>query len=79
MRVHQVYGKLSESGEDELFLWSHSYSHVYIPDGTYSPTGIFMSFEHYNVEKRDRVKCISAIEGGCLVAQFVVRKCYEVL
>lgn len=69
-KYFEVYGKLTQNGEDERFDWSHSYSHVYVPDGTYSPTGIFMSFEHYNVEKRERVKCISAIEGVPISTQW---------
>ena len=44
-------------------MWQHSYSKVYRPSGKYTPHGVFMSFEHYNVEIRDRVKCISGMEG----------------
>jgi len=56
-----VYGKLSD--DNEVFYWQHSYSRVFTPEASYSPTDGFMSFEHYNVEIRDRVKCISAAEG----------------
>jgi len=57
-----VYGKLSEDAA--VFYWQHSYSRVFTPpDAGYSPTDGFMSFEHYNVEIRNRVKCISAVEG----------------
>ena len=49
--------------EKSRFEWKHSYSRVYEPKGKYTPDGIFMSFEHYNVEVRDRVKCISGMEG----------------
>ena len=59
----QVYGKVVEADGLERFEWKHSFSRVYPPQGTYTPDGIFMSFEHYNVEFRDRVKCISGIEG----------------
>ena len=51
------------SDDNEVFYWQHSYSRVFIPESSYSPTDGFMSFEHYNVEIRDRVKCISAAEG----------------
>ena len=51
----------------EQFDWKHSYSRVYEPEGKYSAQGIFMSFEHYNVEVRDRVKCISGIEGKIML------------
>jgi len=56
-----VYGKLSE--DEEVFYWQHSYSRVFTPEHSYSPADGFMSFEHYNVEIRDRVKCVSAAEG----------------
>ncbi len=59
----QIYGKISEYDGYERFEWEHSYARVYKPREKYSSNGIFMSFEHYNVEVRDRVKCISGIEG----------------
>jgi heparosan-N-sulfate-glucuronate 5-epimerase len=59
----QVYGNVVTSDGADRFEWKHSYSRVYGPQGKYTPDGIFMSFEHYNVEIRDRVKCISGIEG----------------
>lgn len=63
----QIYGKLSvEEGGAEHFDWQHSLSRVYQPAGSYRTEGVFMSFEHYNVEGRERVKCISAIEGTVL-------------
>lgn len=59
----QVYGKLANYDGLEKFEWSHTYSRVNSPKGKYNPTGIFMYFDKYNVESRDRVKCLSAIEG----------------
>ena len=61
--VLQVYGKLAEYDGYERLEWKHSYARVYTPQGRYEPQGVFMSFEHYNVEVRDRVKCISGMEG----------------
>ena len=61
--MFQVYGKIQEYDGVERFEWKHSYSRIYRPADKYTPQGIFMSFEHYNVEVRDRVKCISGIEG----------------
>lgn len=59
-----MYGKLATYDHGvERFEWSHSYGQVYHPRGKYDPRGIFMYFEKYNVEARDRVKCISALEG----------------
>jgi len=51
------------SDDNEVFYWQHSYSRVFTSETSYSPTDGFMSFQHYNVEIRDRVKCISAAEG----------------
>ncbi|ELT98477.1 hypothetical protein CAPTEDRAFT_225290 [Capitella teleta] len=68
--LRYVYGKLVQYDGFERFEWKHSYSRVYEPQGKYSPEGIFMSFEHYNVEFRDRVKCISGIEGVPLSTQW---------
>ncbi|GAB1602182.1 D-glucuronyl C5-epimerase-like [Argonauta hians] len=63
-RYFEVYGSVSHSDAGlERFEWQHSYSQVYPQKKKYSPSGVFMSFEHYNVEVRDRVKCISGMEG----------------
>ncbi|XP_060528663.1 D-glucuronyl C5-epimerase isoform X2 [Cylas formicarius] len=59
----EVYGKLAVYEGTEKFEWSHSYSRVYHPKSKYDSRGIFMYFENYNVEVRDRVKCISGIEA----------------
>lgn len=59
----QVYGKLATYDGYERFEWSHSYSKVYYPKSRYDPRGVFLYFENYNVEFRERVKCISAVEG----------------
>lgn len=53
---------MSDDGTDR-FEWSHSYSKVYHPKSKYDPRGVFTTFENYNVEVRDRVKCISATDG----------------
>lgn len=62
-KYFEVYGKLATYDGYERFEWSHSYSKVYYPKGKYDPRGVFMYFENYNVEVRDRVKCVSASEG----------------
>ncbi|ELT98840.1 hypothetical protein CAPTEDRAFT_116543, partial [Capitella teleta] len=72
-RYFEVYGKLTtQPGEEakQRFEWTHSYSRVYHPRGKYSHHGIFMSFEHYNVEYRDRVKCITGREEVPLSTQW---------
>ncbi|XP_030313006.1 D-glucuronyl C5-epimerase isoform X2 [Calypte anna] len=49
---------------------SAGYSKVYTQRAPYHPDGVFMSFEGYNVEVRDRVKCISGVEGVPLSTQW---------
>nr|KAG5710077.1 hypothetical protein BaRGS_030153 [Batillaria attramentaria] len=59
----EVYGKLETSDKYERLEFQHSNSKVHPPRQNYSPSGVFMSFEFYHVEERERVKCISAMEG----------------
>ncbi|EFA10381.1 D-glucuronyl C5-epimerase B [Tribolium castaneum] len=69
-KYFEVYGKLATYDGLERFEWSHSYSRVYHPKGKYDPRGVFMYFENYNVEVRDRVKCVSAVEGVPISTQW---------
>jgi heparosan-N-sulfate-glucuronate 5-epimerase len=69
-KYFEVYGKLATYDGLERFEWSHSYSKVYHPKGKYDPRGVFMYFENYNVEVRDRVKCVSAVEGVPISTQW---------
>ncbi|XP_039747289.1 D-glucuronyl C5-epimerase [Pararge aegeria] len=62
-KYFEIYGKITSVDGVEKFEWSHSYSKVYHPKKKYDPRGTFATFENYNVEVRDRVKCISGIEG----------------
>nr|SVE79356.1 EOG090X0272 [Daphnia magna] len=62
-KYYEVYGKLTKNRGHEQFEWSHSYSKVFKPTMRYNSSGMFMYFSNYNVEVRDRVKCISATEG----------------
>ncbi|BES96491.1 D-glucuronyl C5-epimerase C-terminus [Nesidiocoris tenuis] len=62
-KYFEVYGKMAVYDGYMRFEWSHSYSKVYFPKGRYDPRGVFLYFENYNVELRERVKCISATEG----------------
>ncbi|XP_069622530.1 D-glucuronyl C5-epimerase isoform X3 [Ranitomeya imitator] len=69
-KYFEVYGKIAQYDGFERFEFSHSYSKVYAQRGPYYPDGVFMSFEGYNVEVRDRVKCISGVEGVPLSTQW---------
>nr|CAG4646858.1 EOG090X0272 [Megafenestra aurita]SVE92256.1 EOG090X0272 [Megafenestra aurita] len=62
-KYYEVYGKMAKHRGREQFEWSHSYSKVYKPTTPYNSSGMFMYFSNYNVEVRDRVKCVSATEG----------------
>lgn len=73
----QVFGSLSTTVKGTpRFDWAHSNAKVNYPKGTYDPKGIFMYFENYNVEMRDRVKCISASEGVPLSTQWEAQGYY---
>ncbi|KAJ8911450.1 hypothetical protein NQ315_013812, partial [Exocentrus adspersus] len=69
-KYFEVYGKLATYDGVEKFEWSHSYSRVNYPKAKYDPRGVFTYFENYNVEVRERVKCISAIEGVPISTQW---------
>ncbi|XP_049866763.1 D-glucuronyl C5-epimerase B isoform X2 [Pectinophora gossypiella] len=62
-KYFEVYGKITSIEGVERFEWSHSYSKIYHPKRKYDPRGTFTTFENYNVEVRDRVRCISGVEG----------------
>lgn len=62
-KYFEVYGKVVKHGGIDRFNWQHSYSKVYFPKQKYNPNHVFLWFENYNVEVRDRVKCVSGIEG----------------
>ncbi|XP_034142382.1 D-glucuronyl C5-epimerase B [Drosophila guanche] len=69
-----VSGAVTTSGtEVAKFNWMHSTAKVNLPKGKYDARGVFMYFENYNVEVRDRVKCISAAEGVPVSTQWEKR------
>lgn len=72
----QIYGKITNNDGYERFEWAHSHSKVYRPKGKYDPRGVFMFFENYNVEPRDRVKCVSGTEGVPVSTQWEVQGYY---
>ncbi|UYV82032.1 GLCE [Cordylochernes scorpioides] len=70
-----VYGRVvTEDGKDRLD-WQHSYSRVFRPKEPYNPGSKYLWLESYNVEVRDRVKCISGTEGSiALLGYFAIVK-----
>lgn len=75
-KYFEVYGKLATYDGLERFEWAHSYSKVYHPKAKYDSRGVFMYFENYNVEVRDRVKCVCAIEGVPVSTQWEIQGYY---
>ena len=61
--VLQVFGEVRSHDGVEQLDFQHANSVPHPPRSTYSPSSMFMAFDHYNVENRDRVKCITAAEG----------------
>lgn len=72
-KYFEVYGTLSSVDGVTRFDWAHSYGKVNYPKGIYDPKGVFMYFENYNVEMRDRVKCISGKDGVPISTQWEVQ------
>lgn len=70
-KYFEVYGSFSTNVDGVThFDYSHSFGKVNLPRTIYDSKGIFMYFENYNVEVRDRVKCISASSGVPLSTQW---------
>lgn len=70
-KYFEVYGKVVQYDGYDRFEFQHSYSKIYTQREPYHPDGVFMSFEGYNVEVRDRVKCISGVEGKTFSGFFI--------
>lgn len=59
-----IYGDLQELDGKTVLDWRHSYSDIHHPKAgvVYETKYPFLWFEHYHVEGRSRVKCISGVE-----------------
>lgn len=74
----QVYGHLARANETagkERFTLKLAIADVHWPTEKYSPTGVYMSFEHYEVERRTHLKCISATEGRSCCVIVIITIC----
>lgn len=69
-KYFEVYGKIAYRDGKEVLDWQHSYSKVMAPNAMYHTAGPFLWFENYNVAVRDRVKCISGMEGVPISTQW---------
>ncbi|XP_061198385.1 D-glucuronyl C5-epimerase-like [Saccostrea echinata] len=71
-KYFEVYGSIETSDGYERFSFHHSYQDDF-PSGPqlkYNPSGVFMSFDQYSVEDRNRVKCVSGVEGVPISTQW---------
>ncbi|RUS80704.1 hypothetical protein EGW08_011527 [Elysia chlorotica] len=77
----EVFGEMDK---DDTFNFHHANSLVHPPQPTYGPGSMFMAFDHYTVETRDRVKCVTASEdslqtkGIALPVTEKTLKCFKV-
>lgn len=69
-KYFEVYGSLNTNDGISHLDWAHSYGKVNLPRSVYDSKGIYLYFENYNVEVRDRVKCISAIASVPISTQW---------
>ncbi|XP_033231176.1 D-glucuronyl C5-epimerase B isoform X3 [Belonocnema kinseyi] len=69
-KYFEIYGKLATYDGLERFEWLHSYSKIVSPKGKYDSRGVYMTFENYNVEVRERVKCVSGSDGVPISTQW---------
>ncbi|XP_074599664.1 D-glucuronyl C5-epimerase B-like [Brevipalpus obovatus] len=70
-KYFDIDGHLVKTGDGREYLsWEHSYSKIYRPKKPYNSSGPFLWFENYNVEVRDRVKCISGSKGVPISTQW---------
>ncbi|XP_071482366.1 D-glucuronyl C5-epimerase B-like [Diadema antillarum] len=68
-KYFEVQGQIVQSDGTEHFEWQHSNAKIYFQQ-PYKSDGLFMSFNHYNVEARNRVKYICGVEGVPLSNQW---------
>ena len=61
-KYFDLFGKIVDHNGLERFEWQHSNAGFY-PQEPYESDGVFMTFNHYHVESRDRVKYVSGVEG----------------
>lgn len=70
-RYFDIDGHLVKTLDGREYLnWEHSYSKIYRPKQPYNFKGPFLWFENYNVEVRDRVKCISGSKSVPISTQW---------
>ncbi|XP_071841356.1 D-glucuronyl C5-epimerase B-like isoform X2 [Apostichopus japonicus] len=68
-KYFEVEGSIASYDGYERFEWHHSIARIHKPV-PYKHNGPFMSFAHYSVENRDRVKYFSGTEGVPISTQW---------
>ncbi|CAG5136810.1 unnamed protein product [Candidula unifasciata] len=66
----EVYGNVKREGSSRVYNFQHGYGKVYPVQPVYHPGGVFLNFEKYNVETRDKIICVTASHGVPLVSQW---------
>lgn len=70
-RYFDIDGQLVKTLDGREYLnWEHSYSKIYRPKTPYDYRKSFLWFQNYNVEVRDRVKCISGSKSVPISTQW---------
>ncbi|CAL1541054.1 unnamed protein product [Lymnaea stagnalis] len=69
-RYFDVYGALRSKDKTKYYDFQYSYGKVFPPQPRYHPGGVFLNFEKYYVEARDKIKCVSACDGVPLASQW---------
>ncbi|XP_059146065.1 D-glucuronyl C5-epimerase B-like [Physella acuta] len=69
-KFFDVYGGLRNKDNQRIYEFQYSYGKIYPPQPQYHPGGVFLNFEKYNVEGRDKIKCVSACDGVPLASQW---------
>ncbi|GFO42313.1 D-glucuronyl c5-epimerase [Plakobranchus ocellatus] len=70
-KFFEVYGKIaSEVGHGSVYNFRSFYGALNPIQKQYSPNGIFLNFEKYNVEARTSILCVTAAEGVPVTIQW---------
>uniref|UniRef100_A0A2C9M0S6 heparosan-N-sulfate-glucuronate 5-epimerase n=1 Tax=Biomphalaria glabrata TaxID=6526 RepID=A0A2C9M0S6_BIOGL len=65
-----VYGTVRVKDNVKYYEFQYSYGKVFPPQPTYHPGGVFLNFEKYYVEAREKIKCVTAVDGVPLASQW---------
>ncbi|XP_055863850.1 D-glucuronyl C5-epimerase B-like [Biomphalaria glabrata] len=69
-KYFDVYGTVRVKDNVKYYEFQYSYGKVFPPQPTYHPGGVFLNFEKYYVEAREKIKCVTAVDGVPLASQW---------